>query len=271
MPKKNRPADLTVEHDEPADDMYGMYKTPAPVLIVHVGDHLVDTTATSDESSAGNWIRSALKETRHLNRKRSGPLVVSLCAFKGLPDGVKWDLRGAKAHPNHPSNPYKVISICIAGCRVLFFRFESYYNEMPNIRPLRDLLGDKKVVVVGLGIKEIAKKLDSHWGIKIARPVDVRKVAANAYGKGAVYWPKRGKGTVVIDELSLEEMGELVLDGLVLEKKPSKILENDWGDNYSTYNDDIEEQRVMYASRDAFLCYEIGAKCIDMAGLPSDN
>ncbi|KAJ3671177.1 hypothetical protein LUZ60_008603 [Juncus effusus] len=281
MPKKNKPVDLSVvQYEQPSDDyhQYNMYDhSRAPVLIVHVGDHMIEATATSEESVVAKWIRNSLNDTRQLNRRRSGPLIISLCAFRGLTqDPMSWRVRdrlkGPKANPNHPDNPYKVISMCIAGCRVLFYREDSYYgNGVPNIRALRNLLEDKKVVVVGLGIKEIAKKLESQWGLRIATPVDIRKVAAIAYGKNAVYWPMTKKGRVVIDQLSLEELGELVLDGLVLEKKPAKILENDWADSGYGSNIEMEEQRVMYASRDAFLCYEIGAKCIETTGLPSDN
>lgn len=94
-------------------------------------------------------------------------------------------------------------------------------------------------------------------------------MVASVYGKEAVWWPKHERGHVVIDSRGLEEMAELVLEGMRLEKKPARVLEADWGDSHS---DALEMELIKYASRDAFLSYEIATKCTRKAGgLPSET
>lgn len=100
--------------------------------------------------------------------------------------------------------------------------------------------------------------------------MDVRKPIAGAYGKDSVWWLNHEKGKVVIDGPGLEGMAELVLDGMRVEKKPAKVLEADWGkdDNYSK---EWEMELLKYAGRDAFLTYEMAAKCIQKSGLPLED
>jgi hypothetical protein len=64
--------------------------------------------------------------------------------------------------------------------------------------------------------------------IQVARPVDIRELAAQAYRKDAVWWPKHEKGRVA-EGLGLEGLAELALNGMWVEKKPAKLLEADRG------------------------------------------
>ncbi|KAJ3701952.1 hypothetical protein LUZ61_005657 [Rhynchospora tenuis] len=267
--KSKAPVELTIEQDEFADDR---------LMIVRIGSHIVETTVARWDSVAGAWAKSTVSELR-LFHSGSGPTVVSLCAFRGFPRGShSWDLKGPQGNPNYPSNPYRVIAICLGGSRVLFYELEDWYSSRvpASIIPpsLRDLLSNGKVVVVGWGMAEMVKKLDREWGLKVARPVDVRKVAAGTYGKDAVWWPKHEKGKVVMGGLGFEELAELALDGMQLEKKPEKVREANWGDigidGY--YGDDEEEdlELIKYATRDAFVTHQIVTKCIKKSGFPPE-
>ncbi|KAJ3701951.1 hypothetical protein LUZ61_005656 [Rhynchospora tenuis] len=269
--KSKAPVELTIERDQPpSETSYDL----DPVMIVHIGSHFVETTAAFADSAAAAWVRSTVSDLRLF--RGSGPVVVSLCAFRGLPTGSRWDLKGPQSHPNHPSNPYRAIAICIGGSRVLFYQLDDYFGRKDpgKIIPLRDLLDNRKVVVVGWGMAEMVKKLDREWGLKVARPVDVRKVAARIYGKDAVWWPKHEKGKVVIGGLEFEELAELALDGMQLEKKPEKVREANWGDTGidGYYGDDAEEdlELIKYATRDAFVTHQIATKCIKKSGLPPE-
>lgn len=156
---------MTIKRDKPPSQTY--YEA-SPLMIVHVRSHLIETTALCDDYSAGQWVQSALTELRHLTWQ-GRPLIVGLCGFRGLLIRYSWNLKGPQRNPNHPSNPCRTIAFCLGGSRVLFYQLESYYwrNNARCIRPLRDLLDDLKVAVVGWGVKEIAKKLDSEWGLKV--------------------------------------------------------------------------------------------------------
>lgn len=164
-PKEKSPTEVTIEKDDPNVDLNEWYS----VLILHVGSHLIEVTSTSDESRAATWITETLQEQRRL-RRRGGPQVVSLCAFKGVSYSKRsWsiNIKGPTGHPNHPSNPYLAISICLGGSHVLLYRHHGYDGNSFSIKPLEHLVDDKKVVVVGMPIKDIAKKLQDQCGLRV--------------------------------------------------------------------------------------------------------
>ncbi|KAJ4797198.1 Ribonuclease H-like domain [Rhynchospora pubera] len=270
--KKKAPVELTIKRDKPLSDTH--YELN-PLMVVHVGTHLIETTVALADSAAGAWVRSTISELKLFRRR--GPVVVGLCAFRGYPAGSRWNLRGPLSNPNHPSNPYRAIAICLGGSHVLFYELDTWYRKDPGSiipRGLRDLLDNRKVVVVGWGIKEMVNKLQYEWGLKVARPVDVRKVAAGTYGKDAVWWPKHEKGRVVMGGLGFEELAELALDGMQLEKKPAKVREANWGeigiDGYYGNDDKEDLELIKYATRDAFVTHQIATKCIGKSGLPRE-
>ncbi|KAJ1687840.1 hypothetical protein LUZ63_019230 [Rhynchospora breviuscula] len=269
--KSKAPVQLTIERDQPPPANH--YEVD-PVMIVHIGSHFIETTAAFKDFAAAAWVRSTVSDLRLF--RGGGPVVVSLCAFRGLPSGYRWNLKGPQSHPNHPSNQYRAIAICIGGSRVLFYQLDNWFGgEDPgNINPLRDLLENRKVVVVGWEMAEMVKKLDREWGLKVARPVDVRKIAARTYGKDAIWWPKPEKGKVVMKDVGLEGLAELALDGMQLEKKPARVREANWAQNgiHGHYNHNEEEglELIKYATRDAVITHQIATKCIKKSGLPQE-
>lgn len=68
-----------------------------------------------------------------------------------------------------------------------------------------------------------------------------------------------GQGQIVIQGLGLEKLAELVLDGMKLGEKPGLVVKKDGGNV-------VENEPIMYATRDAFLCFEIGLECLKMIG-----
>ncbi|KAJ4797196.1 Werner Syndrome-like exonuclease [Rhynchospora pubera] len=267
--KSKAPVEITIRRDEPPSETH--YED-GPVMIVHIGSHFIETTVALEESAVGAWVRSAVSELRLF--RGGGTTVVSICAFRGLGWGSSW--KGPLSHPNHPSNPYRAIAICVGGCRVLFYELDDWdrRKDPGRIFPLRDLLNNRKVVVVGWGIAEMVKKLDSEWGLKIARAVDVRNIAAGTYGKDAIWWPKLEKGKVVRKDVGLEGLAEFALDGMQLEKKPTRVREANWSNmGISGWFDDDDPEDVeliKYATRDAVVTHMIATKCIKKSGLPQE-
>lgn len=50
---------------------------------------------------------------------------------------------------------------------MLFYCHCDWYEHGLSIRPLEDLMEERKVVVVGLGIKAIAEKLRDQWVLQV--------------------------------------------------------------------------------------------------------
>lgn len=82
---------------------------------------------------------------------------------------------------------------------------------------------------------------------------------AGAYGKDSLR-----------DDLVLEEMARIPLEGIRLEKKPARVLEADWSSDSYNIHEEEEMELIKYAARDAFISYEIAAMCIQKTGLPSE-
>jgi hypothetical protein len=103
--------------------------------------------------------------------------------------------------------------------------------------------------------------------------VDLRLLMTGAYVKDSVSWPNYEKGWVVIEGLGLEEMANVALEAIRLEKKPARVLEADWAKNHCCHGFHEEEEDmelIKYAARDAFISYKIAEMCIQKSGLPSE-
>jgi hypothetical protein len=100
--------------------------------------------------------------------------------------------------------------------------------------------------------------------MQITHTVDLRNEVASAYGKETVWWPEQEKGQVVMDNLGLEQMADLVLDGMRVEKEPARVFHADWSRYYvyDIIDNNLEMKLIKFASRDAFITYEIATKCI---------
>ncbi|OAY75368.1 hypothetical protein ACMD2_01877 [Ananas comosus] len=226
--------EITLEREEPKDE-------PRRALeqgILRIGDRLreslVDVTCAywdDDEGVVRDWVRS----TRRDHRRRPGPLVAGLVAFRGLPPG---------------SFP------CSEG---------SWHRrrKAPKIAALRELLADRELSVVGIGMKSAAAKLEAEWGLRVERPIELRTAASRAFGKEAVWIPKHVRGAIAIEGLELEKLATLVLEGTRVEEKPRGIVDSDYGAN------NLTDEQIMYAARDAYLHFEIGLKCLRMIGFPT--
>ncbi|XP_051224626.1 uncharacterized protein [Lolium perenne] len=180
------------------------------------------------------------------------------------------------------------------------------FRDDNRMKRLREFLGDKRVVVACVGAAKVAKKLAEEWGLHVARPRELTDLFAHAYGKGAGVEPEvlPGKPTKppewsyswmsvegakrarahaeveqqlyeekskpgrwipkVIEVLSMEYMAREALGkDMRLAPWPAKLADLDWG-----RLDQLENEHCMYATRDAYLCFDIAAHCLPKIGEP---
>ncbi|TVU34147.1 hypothetical protein EJB05_15976, partial [Eragrostis curvula] len=181
------------------------------------------------------------------------------------------------------------------------------FVEGNSMNQLRAFLDDKRVTVACFGAREAAKKLAREWGLHVAAPAEVTDLFVRAYGKAAglntgkakpkvpeKYWMGKAalararakaerdeydsddyeddKGTdpwkraeKVVTGLSLERMARVAIGPeMRLARRPAKVADADWGAHR-----DISQEEWAYATRDAFLCFEIAARCLQKLGVPT--
>ncbi|KAL6615077.1 hypothetical protein ACP70R_037347 [Stipagrostis hirtigluma subsp. patula] len=67
----------------------------------------------------------------------------------------------------------------------------------------------------------------------------------------------------VVRGVSLERMARVALgQEMRLARWPAKVANADWGGHR------LSEEDWMYATRDAYLCFEIAARCLQKLGVP---
>ena len=129
-----------------------------------------------------------------------------------------------------------------------------HFRSMPRV--VRDFLYDNRTVVVGVGIEQIAKKLEKEKeddGLIIRKRVELRKEADK-------FFPGNN-----FERCSLEELAEVVLGGEVVLVKPKKMK---WWDDQRTEfafgygHHKHSKEMIKYASAEAFLACKIGSNLL---------
>ncbi|CAO2203767.1 unnamed protein product [Urochloa humidicola] len=178
-----------------------------------------------------------------------------------------------------------------------------------NMARLRAFLDDNRITVACFGAREVTRKLAKEWGLHVAWPEELTDLFARAFGKVAGveredillpkkpprYWLgkaalKREKAKAERDEYDTDEEERLnnlgrtrrprkVVSGLRLERMarvalgpemrlarpPAKVAQADWGSYY------LGDEEWAYATRDAYLCFEIAARCYEKLRDPNSS
>ncbi|KAH7686451.1 Ribonuclease H-like protein [Dioscorea alata] len=236
----NRPLELSIEKENEDDDDC---LTRNPIRIVRLGDRIIEVSILNDE---GNFAVKRWFQERDREKRRS-PLVAGLSFFRGSPERCSWD----KSSPYSSSKVIAGIALCLGGSHCLFIDNSSSYDRVTTARALRDFLNDRRVTIVGVGFKKAVESFDKDWGIHLGKTVEARTLMEDAYGM-----------CKMMGRTGLEEMAEIALNGMRVRRLPMTTEKKYWFD-------DIDEDRVLQATFDAFLCFEIGVKCLQMLGRPT--
>ncbi|XP_039122776.1 uncharacterized protein LOC120259266 [Dioscorea cayenensis subsp. rotundata] len=236
----NRPLELSIEKENEDDDDY---PTRNPIRIVRLGDRIIEVSILNDE---GNFAVKRWFQERDREKRRS-PLVAGLSFFHGSPERCSW----YKSSPYSSSKVIAGIALCLGGSHCLFIDNSSSYDRVTTARALRDFLAERRVTIVGVGFKKAVESFEKDWDIHLGKTVEARTLMEDAYGK-----------CKMMGRNGLEEMAEIALNGMRVRRLPITTEKKYW-------YDDIDEDRVLQATFDAFLCFEIGVKCLQMLGRPT--
>ncbi|XP_070039943.1 uncharacterized protein [Nicotiana tomentosiformis] len=113
---------------------------------------------------------------------------------------------------------------------------------------LLKFLSDNKNIVVGIGIEDVAKKLENDFNIKISKWVDLRIEAR-----------KKGYGQIA-NNCSVVTLAKKVLGDEWDVKEPTNM--NWWANADYRLQDFLSDEKVKFGSLETFLAYRIGTKLL---------
>ena len=239
MAKKKAPMEISVKMDKKIWHTY----------VVNIGEEfMINTTwVVHDEEH----LSFCIGEIREIYGKKKN-LVVGLCADTSHRYGGGLYNYTGKAK----DDPFQLLQLCVGSHCILYNLDDVNYSRrgfMTNIKHkvLKGFLYDKYTTVVGVGIKEVAEKLERETGVIIKNPVELRKLAEAG---------KSLKGNNVSGS-KLADLAKLVLGEHMQFVKPKKTTW--WSDKDDAYGDPLlSKDLIMYATVEAFLAYEIGSKLL---------
>ncbi|XWS36060.1 hypothetical protein CRYUN_Cryun20dG0050900 [Craigia yunnanensis] len=210
---------------------------------IQVENHRILTIVTYCEVTVTKWIKDAKKS--YNSKSLSKTVIVGLSVEREYDEYSRYGLR---------DTPFQLLHLCIGSHCLLYHLANPYdYDYFPN-KFLNSFLSDPKVVVVGMGIKEKASKLEREFGVKLKNAVDLNELAV----KGM----KRDE--LDLGRYDLDRLAKAVLGKHVDVVRPEKNVE--WfvmGKRYCCC-DELTKEKVLFTTVDAYLCFWIGSELFDM-------
>ncbi|KAK9265700.1 hypothetical protein L1049_007371 [Liquidambar formosana] len=194
--------------------------------VVTIGDKRIHTVANVGNSII---VRGWLREVKRVYAKNHRKILVGLCADRPL--------RYKKGQV--VDEPYQILQLCIDSHCLIF--------DLEEGKPpcaLKAFLRNPRIEFVGIGIHRVAEKLDEKFGLYVGKPVDLHELVREAICRNDL--GRRG----------LEMLAKIVLGEDMDITKPSHI---EW--EHSMYYNILSDDKVKFATVDAFLSYKIGDKC----------
>ncbi|KAF4372953.1 hypothetical protein CsatB_008501 [Cannabis sativa] len=233
----------------------------------------VHTVWAEIEDDAKKWVSYIQK----LFRKRRR-IILALSADRSLnyPNGNFNTLIYNKK--DHKDQPYELLQICIED-QCLIYKLDSIGQKF-NPKVLKDLLHDSRVTVVGVGIENVARRLEEDHGWFMPKVVELRDLAAQAQAQtkaqkadiqGSTSGHDNGKKImtkkVMMMKRNFSRFGIAKLAKVVLGKemnivKPTNIRWWSVSDNFNRPPRFHSEDLIKYATVEAFLISQMGTKLI---------
>lgn len=200
---------LRIVDKEEQDNRYDLFD-------VHFHSDVIKTMVTPDPDIITQWISET--ESSHSGNRR---LIAGL--------DVEWR---PNFHRNQ-QNPVAVLQICVDR-RCLIIQL-LYCRSIPE--SLFNFLGNREYDFVGIGIDSDVEKLLEDYELNVKNVVDLRGIAADAYG------------IKNLKNAGLKELCNVVLGKEIV--KPKSVTMGRWDSEWLSLN------QVQYACLDAFVSSEI--------------
>ncbi|KAK9265686.1 hypothetical protein L1049_012575 [Liquidambar formosana] len=206
---------------------------------VYVEDHRILTIATDCEWTGSKWMKDVLKS----HRTKHGNVLVGLCVDRQNSDSPK---RGSR------DSPYELLQVCVGSQCLLYHLDDPYDYLVPKF--LNEFFSDPRVVVVAVDMVSVARKLKIDFEIKIKNPMDLGSLAIKKLQRHDL-----DLGRYDVDRLAKVVLGKHM--DVVRPEKKVRWFDKHW---YSQYERMLTDEKVKFATVDAYLCFLIGSELLDM-------
>ncbi|KAL5700638.1 exodeoxyribonuclease I [Ranunculus cassubicifolius] len=254
--------EVSVEREDTSDDRdLKRNSRRYELFTVYVEEQRILSIYAESDFQMKKWISDVQKS---FLKKKNHPLVIGM--FVDRDRDHRWGRQRSE-------DPYAHLILCIGHhCLVYCLPDYSYKNyhrndpdSVPEIEPaprvLQDFMADPNVIVVGLNMNEICEKLEKDHQLKIARSVDVWKLAYKVLGFRTVTKLSKTDDPIVAYTRSLVDKSMDVV-------KPKKI--DMWTDPedsnkrpYQGHTYDINRDYIKFRTVDAYFAHLIGVQYLD--------
>ncbi|CAN4077977.1 unnamed protein product [Withania somnifera] len=199
-----------------------MIKTPGTqtffCTVPFYQDH-IEVTVTRNASIVERWIGQII----HIHRCRLHKLLIGL--------DIEWR---ATNNPNITPPSTALLQLCV-GRRCLLFQL-LHANYIPD--SLHAFLGNPNFSFLGVGVHGDVLKLFKDYGLYVANPVDLNKLAL-------LVREDEEYGRIGLKRMAYEVLGKVMT-------KPFNVTMSEWDAEVLVY------EQVEYAAIDAFVSFELG-------------
>ncbi|XP_055819456.1 uncharacterized protein LOC129888519 [Solanum dulcamara] len=179
----------------------------------------IEVTVTKKASEVDRWIG----QTVHIHRRRLHKLLVGL--------DIEWR---ATRNPTEETPSVALLQLCVGHRCILFQLLHADY--IPN--SLFAFLGNPSFSFLGVGVHDDGVKLYTDYGLFVANPVDLNKLAMVVHEIEAY-------GRIGLKRMAYEVLGKVM-------KKPFNVTMSEWDAEELVY------EQVEYACIDAFVSFKLG-------------
>ncbi|XP_026437699.1 Werner Syndrome-like exonuclease [Papaver somniferum] len=211
-----------------------LYPDTQDVYSVTVNGAPINTVVTKDAATVDHWIEqiySDYKETLEDCAKKDSTkrFLVAL--------DVEWKPAAFASKYDYP--PVAILKLCVGGDRCLIFQILRSF-QFP--KSLHRFLDDDNLRFVGVGIEDVAFRLENEFNLCVKRAVDLRDLVAEKY-------PRMEDEFIQI--LDLMELAKVVFRFREIER-PKDVSLSNWNQKYLT------REQIMYAVVDPYVSSRIG-------------
>ncbi|KAI3873353.1 hypothetical protein MKX03_003222 [Papaver bracteatum] len=209
------------------------YPDTQDVYSVTVNGLSINTVVTKDAETVDRWIQqiySDYKETLEDCAKKD--------STKRFLVALDVERKPAAFASKYDYPPVAILKLCVGGDRCLIFQILRSF-QFP--KSLHRFLEDDNLRFVGVGIEDVAYRLENEFDLSVKRAVDLRDLVAEKY-------PCMEDVAQILD---LMELAKVIFRFREIER-PKDVNLSNWNQKYLT------REQIMYAVVDPYVSSRIG-------------
>lgn len=212
---------------------------------VYVDEHRILSIVTNNYNTVNKWFKEVQKTT---SNSKHGFIFVTICVERDPErSGYHWEI------PNCEDFPYDLLQVC-TGSHCLLYRlpYPNIYDDYRIPKAMKAFFADPRVMVIGMKMRAIMKRLGADFDIKFANPADIN-ILAEIGMKGH---------DLDLRHCDLNRLSMTVLGNHWDVIRPEKPIV--WFPHRACWwRDELNTEKVKYATVDPYLCFMVSSKILD--------